>query len=342
MKLNGDICYIEFSPLKANHAGNKAREDINYICKKNNIKCIMSIFEKTSPSLFSKIHNNLSIDTVRVINQLRKIKNQQIILQYPFYINKLIKYSLINLIKKNCSILLIHDIDSFRNKDESELREECRLLNLAKILIVHNESMKKKLIEIGISTNMISLNAFDYILSSVPENKAASDRIAFAGNLGKSLFLTKMNLVDVKMNLYGPGYSHKISNPNIEYIGSFDPDEIPFKLEGRYGLIWDGNAIENCSGPVGEYLQYNNPHKMSLYIAAGLPIIVWDKAAIAKFVIDNGIGIVVNELTGLDKKINSVTNIEYEEMLKNVKKLQKRVISGYYTEKAFEKITMYC
>ena len=35
---------------------------------------------------------------------------------------------------------------------------------------------------------------------------------------------------------------------------------------------------------VKDYLRINNPHKTSLYLACGIPIITWNKAAIAQYV----------------------------------------------------------
>ena len=51
---------------------------------------------------------------------------------------------------------------------------------------------------------------------------------------------------------------------------------------------------------MGEYLQYNAPHKMSLYIRCGLPIIVWEKAGLAPFVKKNNVGICISSLTELE------------------------------------------
>ncbi|NRO11242.1 Beta-1,6-galactofuranosyltransferase WbbI [Lactobacillus helveticus] len=46
----------------------------------------------------------------------------------------------------------------------------------------------------------------------------------------------------------------------------------------------------------GNYLRYNDPHKLSLYLASGIPVIIWKKAAEAKFVEENKVGITVDSL----------------------------------------------
>jgi hypothetical protein len=32
------------------------------------------------------------------------------------------------------------------------------------------------------------------------------------------------------------------------------PEELIKNLQGRYGLVWDGDALDTCSGLTGEYL----------------------------------------------------------------------------------------
>ena len=83
-------------------------------------------------------------------------------------------------------------------------------------------------------------------------------------------------------------------------MGAFDPDT-PF-LNGRYhfGLIWDGTGVDSCEGLYGHYMRFNSPHKLSLYVALGLPVIVWREAAIADFVLKQGIGVTVGNLLELD------------------------------------------
>ena len=36
----------------------------------------------------------------------------------------------------------------------------------------------------------------------------------------------------------------------------FLPEELIENLEGSLGLVWDGNTIETCDGPFGNYLRY--------------------------------------------------------------------------------------
>ena len=76
----------------------------------------------------------------------------------------------------------------------------------------------------------------------------------------------------------------KLRGKNVKYCGQYKPEELPEKLEGGFGLVWDGDDLGACTGVFGEYMKYNNPHKTSLYLASGLPVIIWEKAAMAKYI----------------------------------------------------------
>lgn len=99
--------------------------------------------------------------------------------------------------------------------------------------------------------------------------------------------------------------------------------------------MWDGTSSDSCVGNTGEYLKYNNPHKTSLYMVAGLPVIVWDQAAIAEFVVNNGVGIAVSSLNDLASTLQEITEQEYEKMRSNAVQVGVRLKSGDYLKKAF-------
>lgn len=113
------------------------------------------------------------------------------------------------------------------------------------------------------------------------------------------------------------------------------------KMEGDYGLVWDGAELNCCAGTVGEYLKYNNPHKVSLYIASEMPIIIWEKAALAKFVKDNNIGITVSSLYELPEVLSKVTKQEYQMYKYNLSRLSADVKNGNILQRHFQKYDFY-
>ena len=130
----------------------------------------------------------------------------------------------------------------------------------------------------------------------------------------------------------------KILASNITYHGAFPPDEINNQLYSGFGLVWDGSSIERCDGNTGEYLKYNNPHKLSLYLVSGIPVVIWKEAAEAKFVEEYGLGITVNSLDELGEKFASLSEEEYFEMVKRVAVVSERLKNGYYLTQAIKEI----
>ena len=52
-------------------------------------------------------------------------------------------------------------------------------------------------------------------------------------------------------------------NKVITFTGIFDElkYKATYKMEGSFGLVWDGTSKDTCIGGFGEYLKFNNPHK---------------------------------------------------------------------------------
>ncbi|QFS34603.1 hypothetical protein LV515_06955 [Limosilactobacillus vaginalis] len=113
-------------------------------------------------------------------------------------------------------------------------------------------------------------------------------------------------------------------------MGQFSPQKLPSHLNGDYGLVWDGVSSETCKGMYGQYLRYNTPHKFSLYISSGLPVIVWDKAAIAEFVKKYNVGLTISNLNDIDNLLHSVPSSQYKELQKNVIKVAEKMRNGQF------------
>lgn len=255
------------------------------------------------------------------------------VIQYPLYSMIIIK-ELISAIRKyhvNAKIvILIHDIESLRiRKEDRRYREkEKNVFNMVDALIVHNDAMKKHLEQQGIKTPMISQGVFDYLNNQeLIKNKGYKKEVCFAGNLEKSLFLKKLELHSAKCNVYGfpkPGNFKR----GVIYKGAFPADELPKYLEGDFGLIWDGSELKTNGGVYGEYTKFNSPHKASLYLSSGIPVIVWDKAGIAPFIRKNNLGITVESIEKLDDILSKISSSDYMKMKTNAENYALRIRKG--------------
>lgn len=331
------ITYIGEKPAPNNHAGNKARVDVDAILREKYGEPYENLEEIVFTGLGQKVGYVLDPSNLKQIFRIQRMHSQKVIMQYPLYFNPILKKALRNSLGKNEVVFLIHDVNALRSFQDADIKIEIGELNLAKAVIVHNNIMGNALQNLGLKVPWFSLELFDYLLPNIPQKAfSKGTTVAFAGNLEKSKFLRNAEIETLGMhfNLYGPGFKEEVIKwGNVSYKGSFPPDEVPFKLEGDFGLIWDGTDIKTCDGPTGTYMKYNNPHKLSLYIAAGLPVVVWKQAAIAEFVTARKIGIAVESLKEVSEKIKSMPDNEYREMGKAVKKLQKQIVSGSFTKR---------
>ncbi|PCE62787.1 beta-1,6-galactofuranosyltransferase [Sediminicola luteus] len=267
-------------------------------------------------------------------------------MQYP--LSKYFNYKISIAKLKRCKIVLIvHDVKSLMGKN-IDPAQEMKRFNKADVLVLHNHAMIEWFKANGCTTPMVPLYLFDYLLSpnqsfsDVP--KKLENEIIFAGGLGieKSAFLYQLDDLeksDYRLKLYGNGFQkEKVSeNSILEYQGVFAPDEVLDYLKGNFGLVWNGNDIKECDGAFGKYIQYNNPHKTSLYLLAGLPIIIWDKAAVAPLVEKEGIGFTISSLHELPEKLAKIDATAYATMVAKVDETRKKIADGYFLKEAVQK-----
>jgi hypothetical protein len=239
---------------------------------------------------------------------------------------------------KGCTtVTIIHDLRSLRRK-KVIIDKEIRDLNRSPLLVVHNERMRDWLLEHGCRSRAIVLSIFDYLSPAAPAPLPFRRplEIVFAGTFSRerSAFpaLLPREATAYLLNIYGnPGDIHALAtHPVIRYKGVFNADILISKIEGHFGLVWDGPAITTCAGGHGEYLLYNNPHKTSLYLRCHLPVIIWSRAALAPFVRENGVGILLDSLEELERACAAITEEEYLAMRRNAARVSLRLASGSY------------
>lgn len=334
-QMSGKYQITEFR-MQDYNAGHKAPLDVATIAVNSGYKAL-SIVRGT-------IRNGKEQTESEWIKACKEIDNDSIVLvQFPIVdisggVNRLS-----NLKKeKNIKIIcVVHDIEILRRNAREDYIEQYNMLKtFADIWIVHNNSMKKFLISKGFPANrIVSLGIFDYLIEKSVEVKE-DDGIIIAGNLdiSKSEYIYKLKQLNgVRFNLFGANYSDNSKYDNVNYFGAYLPDELIKNLQGRYGLVWDGNSLDTCNGLTGEYLKINNPHKLSLYLAVGLPVVIWDEAAEAEFVLKENVGFTVKSLYDLPEKLEAVSDNDYQIMKKNAEMVGKRLRNGEYMTMALKK-----
>ena len=337
------------------NAGSKARDDVDSIMVSKGYKPLYlncSRNEDSNSNIITKLLQHLkAYDQWKTL--CKKLnKNDTLFLQLPVHNHTVFLGRILKLLtKKGVKIVgIVHDLESLRivlkreTKSISKYRsnlEEIAALKYTNWIIVHNKRMRKiinKRFKVPMD-KMISLEIFDYLFDGKNSNQFDINKpIVIAGNLDKSkcgyIYDLPRNL---EFNLYGANFDESLCSDNTHYLGKVEPDELPIVLDGSFGLVWDGPISSTCSGAYGEYLRFNNPHKTSLYLASGLPVIIWDKAALASFVKENGVGICVGDLCEIGNKIKDLSDDEYLEMVNHTQIIGSKLREGFYLKTAINK-----
>lgn len=314
--------------------GVKAKSDIEKILKEEFGAKIISVKDR-SPKHFNSIYQ-IYLKFIRILAiVLNMFTKELIIVQVPFTNPKLLK------LLKN-KVALIHDIHGLQTKDEERLKEELDFYKTCNRVIAHNEKMKQYLVENGIDKDkIVVLELFDYLTDCDAINSQIQTEpiIVYSGMLNekKAPFIYDLDAdkMEFSMNLYGIEYKSDFSNKKINYCGSYSPVELPKAIEGNLGLVWDGK-IDDSDEDEGfkSYTKLNNPHKISCYIATGLPVVVWEKSAMADFVNKYDIGYTINHIYD----INKIDFSTYDEKKNNVEKIRTKVITGVFTKSVIKKV----
>lgn len=245
---------------------------------------------------------------------------------------------LVNLLKKKKVKLhcIVHDVLYFRFGISYTSKLELGYLKKFDVLYVHTNAMKSKLLEIGIAVEMRVMNLFDYYsdddMHSFEEQISLKNTVCIAGNLDKSIFLRYLSSLSldgsVKFKLYGVKQKLQMDfNENVEYLGLFLPSKTSV-LKAGWGLLWDGERIDTCSGNFGEYLKINSSHKLSLYIACGIPVIAWSQSYIGQWLAAQKIAVLVNSISEIPYIIYQMSESDYEEYVDNTRMLGEELRKG--------------
>ncbi len=333
------------------HAGGKARADLSVLFASfgfQEIRILVPQEERETASVIRKLgyHWEIAGTWERETAQIKA--GDTLVLQFPVINHTLLLGRVLRRLSgRGVRIAtFIHDLELIRSSSYKKLpllrrlcmkKEEEDELRYFDQIIVHNDKMKSFLRE-GLSIpeeRMVSLGIFDYLTDEKYKPADACVNLAsviIAGNLNPNKAAYVYRLPDhPDFELYGINYTPSSEQSNIHYHGSFLPEELPFHLTGGFGLVWDGDSAETCTGAGGNYMRYNNPHKTSLYLASGIPVIIWEEAAMADFILENRVGFTVRSLSEIQDKLARMKLEEYREMKRNAFFLSSRLRNGAYT-----------
>lgn len=335
------LCYISRNYYNLTSAGNKAKtdnEDTLVEMGAINLGLPRTIRNSKILAFF--------LDLIGIIRACILLQKDDVLfLQYP--VKKYFSFLChVAHLKGARTVSLIHDLGSFRRKKLTIQKEINRLSN-SDYIIASNEKMKGWLEEYGLQKPVGALGLFDYRSESkCPEEVTEREqvKVVYAGALSmkKNSFLIELSKTLSHWQLLVCGNKEGLqglqNNPLITYQGFVPSEEFIKHIDADFGLVWDGDSLDGCSGEYGQYLKWNSPHKVSFYLRAGLPLIIWKEAAVAPIIEEAGAGITIRSLKELDGKLANLTPEQKKEMKKQAVNLAQKLNKGRFLQDSFRSL----
>ena len=228
-------------------------------------------------------------------------KADKVLFSYPDSVYKIKILLLAHKLKKFRLIMFINDFEFLRQGEinTKQMFSELSFCVKCDKIIVPNEGAFNILHNYyGIEkSKMVPVGIWDYLHS---DNERFNEEnvikptgeILYVGNLDKSDFISGLQSLPLTFDLIGQ-HQKTFKATNLHYLGKFDSEDLPDIItDYKWGLVWDGSGYNKLPN----YLRFNNPHKMGLYIAAGIPVIVWAKSGQKAFVDKYHCGITIERL----------------------------------------------
>lgn len=331
-------CYISKNYRHIGSAGDKAKTDIEAAMDCLGFKNIGLPQNRSKNSIAAYFITLASI--LKGVMSLNR--DDVLVVQYPLkkYYDFVVKLAR----RRDVHVItVIHDLGSFRRK-KLTMQEEIERLNYSSVVIVHSEAMRDWLRDHGLKSKTVVLGLFDYLSPSKAPSRyhheSRKPRLVFAGALSPEhnewLYKLAAEQPDVELVLYGGGIDKNRMTDNMIVKGYVDSDTLIATADGDYGLVWYGDSLDEGAGALGEYLKYNAPHKTSLYLRAGLPVIIWDKAALADIISHLDTGICVPTLHNLGTELAMITPERYAHLSENARSVSERLADGHFIETALK------
>ena len=262
-----------------------------------------------------------------VANNTHKLTKDDVVFwQYPIYINKpfqLEKEYISSIHKRGAKVIaLIHDVDYLRGWQDS-IPEALFFFDG---IITPSKNMSEELRSWGIVSPITEMGPYTFI-TKVHKPSYFSKDVYYCGSTysWKTSFLSS---IDFNLNVYGSIGKKVNLNNKVKYLGELGTNELVSSLTKGYGFIWDEEVSSKTK--LKEYLAYNLPYKLSLYIASGIPIICKKHTNVGDFVEKQHIGFTVNSMSEIKLQLLNQTVADYSKYLKNLEYIYKSVVDGKY------------
>lgn len=323
----GGKYYIKFGVHNRNNAGSKAMKDVMELLEMSGFHAVLSL-----PVNISKWMKTIDIPLLLFTLFFRVGKRGTILYFVPSNSLRIWLLAKLRDLLGFQLVCFINDVESMRMEKMLGRRKlEIDAIAYADVILVPNENSSKILREdYGIYKRMIPVQIWDYLHPKPFIDSYPDGTVCFAGNLMKSPFINQLHGLSLSFKIWGEGCS-KNGFDNLRFMGTESPENLLIEIRhSSWGLVWDGTSIETCAGLMGTYQRFNNPHKCGLYLASGIPVIVWRESGMVSFVEHHQVGICVSSLYEAEHIIHTMKDEEYEHYRKNAAAMAPLLRKGFF------------
>lgn len=243
--------------------------------------------------------------------------------------------ALVKLLLRRGSIRLaaiVGDINGIKHNKPALLQQELQQFAKYDYLIVHNAGMQKWMEQQIAGVKCSAISFFDFLAQPATRIAEQTNIVVYAGNLEEALFLENLPQSDrqpVTFEVYGQPFTSGMQRmPNLQYMGVSAPYSLSGRVGAAYGLVWYGPDTHRVSGNIGPYLKLISPHKASLYLLCGIPLLVPVNTALADLVQQHGIGLTISSLDEIGSRIAAINADQFNAMCANVKRTAGAIAAG--------------
>lgn len=244
----------------------------------------------------------------------------------PYYDKRLLE--IIRLHRDIHLAIFIHDVVPmmFEDVPEENYVQAVEIYNMADLLIVPSEKLLAFLRKKGLKVEKILIQSmWDLPFSEELGIPEFNRKIFFSGSPNRFGCLSSWNY-DVLLELF-TDKKFVVNGQNIHLGGWKNTAELLTEYnKGGFGLVWEQSARS-------EYYRYNQPHKMSTYLGAGIPVIMQKGLLHEQTVTEYGLGFVVESLEEAADVVKNISEDEYYELVNNIKNISFLIRGGFFTKK---------
>lgn len=309
------------------HGGTKAMRDVNTIL----INSGWQIYDTSCHGSALKKIAGLIISLIKLMSMP---KNNTFFVQLPQYgLVKRVQMHFI--IRRFKTITLLHDIDRLRSGQGGSSEKFASRSDY----LISTGRLHEYLPSIQKPGHYVQLEAWDYLLNPSREISVRPDgHVIYAGSMGprKSIGIFRPEISRIPLVLYGTLSEPEKKRSIDTYMGPFNAEDPNIEIDVSWGLIWEG-GIEDTHALIGnDYEKINQPHKLSFYLACGIPVIVWGGSYIATYVAEKKCGIAIASLDHMQAAIGNISVEEFEQIRRNAQAIGLRLRQGMALREALE------